>query len=770
VGKMSEAELAVRSLTQLAADLHCSERHFSRLFREEFNISLRARQTELRLQRARQLLAESDAKIINVAYESGYRHLGLFNAMFKRRFGVTPSHWRQQNLPAANPGGSPPKRPGLQAMLVFWLLWQIFMSAGVFAQSTNAPAGGNAAPHFRVDNYQVSGNTMLKPEELARILTNQPSAYGTNVTFDDIRGQLGNLQMAYRERGFVTVSVTLPQQRLTNATVKVKVTEGRLSHIKVEGNKWFSTENVLRALPGIRTNMLLNSHVFQGELDTANSSRDRQIYPVIGPGPDPGTSELTLKVKDRLPLHSRTELNDVSTPGTPFTRVVYNIQYGNLWDLEHQVGASYSFSPVDFRGKGSSYYWWPLDLPVIANYSLYYRLPLGPVQDVQQQIEGSGGHFGYNEVTHQFQMPPPSGRPDLTLYASRSVSDTGVVFNNETNLLKTPLLSISSFDSGQNITLNENIGAKFSLPLPQWGNLASTFAMGIDMKHYSQLSFNSNNFAATTLVTNGSGQVTPITSFISSGQPTRLTEVYYVPINAGISGSLPDPWGTTFFNAQANLDLGTFGGQAVASLETNRFQWSRSVTKNGLSSAAGHKINENYVTVQMGGDRVQRIYKDWNVKLHADGQLANGSLFSNEQFAMGGTSGVRGYQDGKAYGDAGWRVSVEPQTPMVQIGAVDGDTPLYIRASVFFDYGQVYLMGGQFFSEVASLNGPVVGRIPGDPSVVDMMGAGWALSFNIGNHLDGRLSMGFPLLNTGEQRGFSPLEEARIYFALGGQF
>lgn len=97
VGKMSEAELAVRPLTQMAEELHCSERHFSRLFREEFRISLRARQTELRLQRARQLLSESDAKIVNVAYESGYRHLGLFNVMFKRRFGVTPSQWRQQN-------------------------------------------------------------------------------------------------------------------------------------------------------------------------------------------------------------------------------------------------------------------------------------------------------------------------------------------------------------------------------------------------------------------------------------------------------------------------------------------------------------------------------------------------------------------------------------------------------------------------------------------------------------------------------------------------
>jgi len=54
---------------------------------------------ELRLQRARHLLASSNAKIIHVALDSGYRHLGLFNILFKRRFGMTPSQWRRQNLP-----------------------------------------------------------------------------------------------------------------------------------------------------------------------------------------------------------------------------------------------------------------------------------------------------------------------------------------------------------------------------------------------------------------------------------------------------------------------------------------------------------------------------------------------------------------------------------------------------------------------------------------------------------------------------------------------
>jgi AraC-like DNA-binding protein len=110
VGQMTEAELSERSLPELARQLNCSERHFSRLFRKEFGVPFHARQIELRLQRARQLLADSDAKIINVAYVSGYRHLGLFNAMFKKRFGLTPIEWRRQQRPRKERPPSPSGR------------------------------------------------------------------------------------------------------------------------------------------------------------------------------------------------------------------------------------------------------------------------------------------------------------------------------------------------------------------------------------------------------------------------------------------------------------------------------------------------------------------------------------------------------------------------------------------------------------------------------------------------------------------------------------
>ncbi len=95
------AEIQDISIAELASECGCGERHLNRLFRAHFGFSLRARQMELRLRKAQKLLRESQSKILHVAIECGFRQLGLFNAMFKKRFGMTPSEWREQGCARA---------------------------------------------------------------------------------------------------------------------------------------------------------------------------------------------------------------------------------------------------------------------------------------------------------------------------------------------------------------------------------------------------------------------------------------------------------------------------------------------------------------------------------------------------------------------------------------------------------------------------------------------------------------------------------------------
>ncbi len=101
MGSFTEAELLSKPLKVLVQQCGCSARHFARLFRLRFGKTLRQSQIEWRLLKARRLLEESDEKIINVANESGFAHLGLFNRLFRTHFGMTPSAWRERRQRAA---------------------------------------------------------------------------------------------------------------------------------------------------------------------------------------------------------------------------------------------------------------------------------------------------------------------------------------------------------------------------------------------------------------------------------------------------------------------------------------------------------------------------------------------------------------------------------------------------------------------------------------------------------------------------------------------
>ena len=95
LGRITEAEFIRCSVESLSLQCRCSTRHLSRLFRSMFSLSFSARQTELRMQKAAQMLRDTDLRIFQIASECGYRHIGLFNAIFKRRWKRTPTEWRQ---------------------------------------------------------------------------------------------------------------------------------------------------------------------------------------------------------------------------------------------------------------------------------------------------------------------------------------------------------------------------------------------------------------------------------------------------------------------------------------------------------------------------------------------------------------------------------------------------------------------------------------------------------------------------------------------------
>ena len=634
-------------------------------------------------------------------------------------------------------------------------------------------AGGgatNASPRFTVNDYQITGNTLLSSKAISLILTNIPGAFGTNVSFDKIVEVRSQILAAYRERGYVAVAVELPQQRLTNATVKLDVIEGRLSAIYVKGNRYFSSNNVMRVMPGLHTNMMLNAITFQAELNRANANQDRQLYPEIDPGPDPGTSDLTLTVKDRLPLHEKLELNNENTPGTPELRVNSSAVYDNLWQQEQVLGLQYSFSPELYKeGDQWNFY----DLPSVANYSTFYRIPIGSPGAIDDAVAATPGSFGYDEATRKFNLPPASGQPDLTVFASRSTIDDGltsstknlytdVITNGPGNFTTNSTLNL--VNNHQDITINNDVGFRLNFPVPTPSSFHMGFSGGLDFKTYSSASVGTNIYLLSTAIINPSSP--PTTNYNRSSDttpiPATYNEVYYVPLALRYDSSWHDALGDATLGLGMSADFwdSALAQKTVYSSITNITATSTNLrTVSSIGSVHGlqalqaitgsRESTGHWVVLNPTFSHTFQPVTNWVTTFRADGQWASEPLIANEQFGAGGVNSVRGYHEGEVFGDTGWHVSLEQQTPPHTVGMINGRIPLIIRGTVYMDYARVYLLD------------PL-----GRQDETALWGTGFGCVASIGSYWQARMLFSFPLLNAGSVTAYQPFFD----FALTAQF
>lgn len=84
------------SLAALASDAGLSRFHFCRAFKESTGLSPHAWLRQQQLERAMNMLRDTDAPIAVVAAQLGYSSQTAFTAAFRRLTGETPSNWRRR--------------------------------------------------------------------------------------------------------------------------------------------------------------------------------------------------------------------------------------------------------------------------------------------------------------------------------------------------------------------------------------------------------------------------------------------------------------------------------------------------------------------------------------------------------------------------------------------------------------------------------------------------------------------------------------------------
>lgn len=198
---------------------------------------------------------------------------------------------------------------------------------------------------FDVWEYQVSGNTVLENTEIERTVY---KFLGPSRSIADVEAARQELEALYRDAGFGTVVVNIPEQDVEAGMVRLEVLEGRVDRLMVSGARWFSPKRIKNGAPSLKEGEVPYLPEVQAEVTRLNAaSRDRRITPVLRPGRSPGAVEVDLKVDDKPPIHGSFEFNDRFTRDTTRTRLNASLSYDNLWQRQHSLTLGYQVAPEE---------------------------------------------------------------------------------------------------------------------------------------------------------------------------------------------------------------------------------------------------------------------------------------------------------------------------------------------------------------------------------------------------------------------------------------
>ncbi len=138
------------------------------------------------------------------------------------------------------------------------------------------------------------------------------------------------LEKAYHDKGFQTVSVSVPQQNALTGRVILKVSELKVGQVRVKNSRYFDLANIKNRATSLKQGAVPNFNDVTRDIVSLNQWPDRRVTPALRAGVTPGTVDVDLAVEDKAPIHGSLEVNNRRSPNTSATRMIGTVRYDNL--------------------------------------------------------------------------------------------------------------------------------------------------------------------------------------------------------------------------------------------------------------------------------------------------------------------------------------------------------------------------------------------------------------------------------------------------------
>ena len=245
-------------------------------------------------------------------------------------------------------------------ILTFWML--MLLAGAGWCQSTPSAE----TPLLQITRFVIEGPNPLSEQETQALLAPH---LGPHSDLASIEAAADTLEKAIRAHGHSFHRVIVPAQNPQSGELKLRVLGFSLAEVNVSGNRFFSSDNILRSLPGFRSGISPDLQELGRQITLANEHPAKRLTVQFRDSPKPDHINADIVVRD-VPAAQTfigltgggRDFDNSLNRNTGYTRLTIGHQRSNLFDLDHALTLAYTTSP-DHLNKVSQFgvfYWMPL--------------------------------------------------------------------------------------------------------------------------------------------------------------------------------------------------------------------------------------------------------------------------------------------------------------------------------------------------------------------------------------------------------------------------
>ncbi|MBD1926612.1 ShlB/FhaC/HecB family hemolysin secretion/activation protein [Trichocoleus sp. FACHB-90] len=203
---------------------------------------------------------------------------------------------------------------------------------------TPTPTTAPASDSLQVNKIQVLGSTIFDQDELNAITQ---KVEGRVVTLEELRNVADAITQLYLNQGYITSRAILVDQAVSDGVVQIRVIEGTLEEIRVEGTRRLNP-NYIRSRVRLGAGRPLNTGQLEDQLRLLRiDPLFKNIEASLRAGSGVGQSILVVRVTEANPLEASLGVDNYSPPSVGSERLGVNLRYRNVTGLGDEIAGSY---------------------------------------------------------------------------------------------------------------------------------------------------------------------------------------------------------------------------------------------------------------------------------------------------------------------------------------------------------------------------------------------------------------------------------------------